>query len=295
MRLFRLTGKSASEIQTNTVKRKEDFIHDVVEGNLQRFFPGCFLIAREPRIGGRIFDTLAYDAKAKVPVILEYKRDKNRDVVEQVDRYYAKLRVYVKDIMPLFQSAVDDLKQIDFANPQIIVVAREFNPEQREVLSLKEAYLRLFTYQLFERDLLVLNKVEPLGLPAITSDRSVGAGAPSPFGYDLEHFGMKEKTLRLYEALEKQIRKIDSRIRPGKINKEFVGFGASGPYFANVTPGVNSLRIGVKYTNRPRKVSGLKLSSSPKYRVMTHYFTLQSQKHLKGAITLIKEAFERTL
>src|SRR5690242_3618294 len=139
MPLFRTANQKVSRIAPRDEKIKEDVVHRLIENNLGRFFDDLLLITRKPRIGGREFDTLALNTATKAPVILEYKRDKSRTVVEQVDLYYVKLKHNESDIMVLLsrQGGVEDLGDVDFDHPQVIIVAKEFTPEQREVASMK--------------------------------------------------------------------------------------------------------------------------------------------------------------
>jgi predicted transport protein len=297
MPLFRIKGRGVSRVLPQEHRVKEEVIHRLIEDNLTDFFGDLQIVARKPRIGGKEFDTLALNKATNAPVIIEYKREKNRSVIEQVDLYYVKLKHNKPDVMILLQQqdAIDDLGQVDFENPEIIVVAKEFTPEQREILTMKSGYLRLFRYLLYEGKLLSLEEVEPLGLPDNLKAKSrVGdGGVDQPYG--LEHFGMRSEIAKLYEKLDKGIRSLDSRIKPGKINKYFVGYGATGAYFCNVSPHVKSLRVAVKCVRRPLKPRGLKIQKLPDYRSMTHVFNVASSPQLKPAIRVIKAALEDSL
>lgn len=254
-------------------------------------------MARKPRIGGREFDTLALNRATNAPVIIEYKREKNRSVIEQVDLYFVKLKHNRSDVMILLQQqdAIEDLGQVDFENPEIIVVAKEFSPEQREILTLKSGYLRLFRYLLYDGRLISLEEVEVLGLPDSLKTKSrIGDGGVDE-RYGLEHFGMRPEVARLYDKLDKGIRSLDSLIKPGKINKYFVGYGATGTYFCSVHPRIKFLRVTVKCARRPAKYRGLKIQELPEYRSMTHVFNIAGPTQLKPALQVIKTALEDSL
>ena len=300
MPLFRLQKRKVKRIAPQEHRIKEDVIHRLLEANLSTLFGDLEFVARKPRIGGKEFDTLALNTATKVPVILEYKRERDRRVVEQVDLYYVKLKNNKADVMILLsqQGAVEDLTEVDLENPQIIVVAREFTPEQREIVSLKTGYLRLFRYQLYEDGILSLEEVEPLGAGVIRirsgsqNDRAISGGP-----YTIEHFGMRHDVRKLYERLDKGITSLDSRVRTPKINKQFVGYGATGPYFCTVNPRVNSLRVHVKFANTPPTPKGIKIVKHPpgKHTSMTHYFQLSSASQLDPALNVIKGALEGSM
>lgn len=71
----------------------------MIEDNLPEFFGDLMFVARKPHIGGKEFDTLAFNTATKSPVIVEYKREKDRGVVEQVDLYFVKLKNNQPDVM----------------------------------------------------------------------------------------------------------------------------------------------------------------------------------------------------
>lgn len=295
MPLFRMNARGVLRIAPDETRIREDKIHQLIETNLSTLFDDLVLVARKPRIGGKEFDTLALNTATNTPVVIEYKRGKDRGVVEQVDLYYVKLRHNKPDVMMLFQrqEAVEDLGEIDFDDPQIIIVAREFTPEQRELLAMKRQYLRLFRYQLYREGVLSLEEVEPLGP---LSEVAASVRRPSS-QYGVDHFGMRADIRKLHEQLDKGITSLDSRVKPGKINKYFIGYGATGSYFCSVKPRVNSIRVEVKCRRKPRRANGLKVRPIPDYQhtPMTHVFDLTSERQLRSGLKAIKGALEDSM
>ena len=295
MPLFRVKGPSVARISPQEQRIKEESIHRTIEENLSKFFSDLLFVAHKPRIGGKEFDTLALHTGTKAPVIVEYKREKDRGVVEQVDLYYVKLKNNKSDVMILLQKqdVIEDLGEVDFENPQIIVVAREFTPEQREILTLKSSYLRLFRYQLYEGGLVSLEVVEPLGAATLTKTRDGRATTPGAYG--IEHFGMKAEVGMLYERLDKGIISLDSLVKPGKVNKFFIGYGATGSYFCNLRPRVHFVKVDVKCHRRPPSLKALKISKNPDYRTMTYTFDVRSRAQIAPALRVIKMALEDSM
>jgi hypothetical protein len=299
MPLFRLKGRRVARISPQEHRIKEESLHHIIEENLSKFFGDLLFVAHKPRIGGREFDTLALNRATHTPVIVEYKREKDRGVVEQVDLYYVKLKNNKSDVLIVLQKedVVEDLGEVDFENPQIIVVAKEFTPEQREILTLKSSYLRLFRYQLYADGIISLEEVEPLGSMArvgttVRGPREVTAGP-----YDIEHFGMKPDVSSLYERLDKGIVSLDSRVKPGKINKYFIGYGATGSYFCCASPLVNSIWVEVRCVRRPLRPRLLAVEKVPKYQhtPMTHVFQISSGAQIQPALRIIKAALEDSM
>lgn len=254
-------------------------------------------MARKPRIGGKEFDTLALHQTTKVPVIIEYKREKDRDVVEQVDLYYVKLKHNSKDVLILLSDVTEDLADVDLESPQIIVVAKEFTPEQRELLTLKKDYLRLVRYQLYEGDILTLEDVQPVSIASARQKSLKAASQQYAPGHGTAHFGMRPQTEELYRELDEEIQSLDSRVRPGKINKHYVGYGATGYYFCSVKPRPTRIKIEVKLRRNPLKTRGIDVRKVPEYQntPMTHVFQISNHNQIRPALKVVKTALEDSL
>ena len=213
--------------------------------------------------------------------------------------YYVKLRNNKADVMVLFgkHGAVQDLEDIDFDHPQIIVVAKEFTPEQKELLGLMSVYLRLWRYQVYSDGVLSLEEVQPLGSPVSPGGRVRPAPRSLGEGWDVEHFGMKPAIRKLYDLLDSEITSLDSRVKPGKVNKWFVGYGATGYYFCTVKPRVNSILIDVKLGRRVSATKGLIIRKLPstKRTTMTHRFQIATDSELRPALRVVLQAFEDSL
>ncbi len=297
MPLFRIKGRKVVRISPQEHRIKEDSIHRTIEDNLSKFFGDLTFVARKPRLGGKEFDTLALNKATNAPVIVEYKREKDRGVIEQVDLYYVKLKNNRSDVMILLQKqdVIEDLGEVDFENPQILVVAKEFTHEQREILTLKSGYLRLFRYQLYDDGLISLEEVEPLGPPAQVLAKTRDGHGVTLGPYGIEHFGMRPEVLKLYQRLDEGITSLDSRVKPGKINKFFVGYGATGSYFCNLKPKVHFVKVEVKCLRKPPRPRALKIRKTPDYRTMTHLFDVSSGGQIGSALRVIKTALEDSM
>lgn len=210
--------------------------------------------------------------------------------------YYVKLKNNKSDVLMLLRKQDEvDLDEIDFENPEIFVVAKEFTSEQRELLGLMHSYLRLFRYQLYADGIVSLERVEPLGAAATSAGRATARRQALVSG-DLEHFGMSLETRKLYEQLDKTITGLDSSVKPGKVNKYFIGYGATGSYFCCVKPRVNSISVEVKLSRRPRR-SRPAARPVPTYQhtPMTHVFQLTSEKEIRQARNILKTALEDSM
>jgi len=299
MPLFRQVGSAVHRVSPKEERIREDVVHRLIESNLSTFFQDLAFVARKPRIGGKEFDTLALNTATKSPVIVEYKRGKNRSVVEQVDLYYVKLKHNAPDVMVLMGrgNVVEDLGEIDFEHPQVIVIAKDFTPEQREILTLKREYLKLFQYQLYDDKLISIQEVEALGFAADTAIRKRVGSTSNAVPYSIEQFGMGTSASKIYKKLDPGILSLDSRVKPGKINKHFIGYGATGWYFCCLRPKPDSIKVEVKFARKPTSARGITVQRIPDYRhtPMTHFFRITSERQIPAALRVIKFALSDSM
>src|SRR5215207_8977016 len=128
LKLFRLTGGEATELASSSVALEKS-LQQVVERNMEVLFGVRFLASEYStgaKHGGRI-DSLGIDENGS-PVIFEYKRAINEDVINQ-GLYYldwlldhrAEFKLLVMEHLG-FETAVE----IDWRNPRLICVASGF-------------------------------------------------------------------------------------------------------------------------------------------------------------------------
>ena len=107
---------------------------------------------------------------------------------------------------------------------------------------------------------------------------------------------MTPETRNLYEQLDKAITGLDSSVKPGKVNKYYIGYGATGSYFCSVKPRVNSVRVEVKFSRRPQRSRvGIRPIEKYFHTPMTHAFQLTTEKEIGHAKKVIKAALEESM
>lgn len=299
MPLFRIEKDVASRVEPDNAKIREEKVHLIIERNLEEFF-GLKFVCHKPHIDGKEIDTLALDRSMKVPVIIEYKREKDRHVMEQVAGYCAKLRKNKLAAMQIVKENLGavDLANIDWDNPQVIIVAKEFTPDQVEEFSSLREVPRLFTFQFLADGMFSLEPVVGQETrTGITRRRSHRNAAPKSGPWDLEHFRMQPRIRALYDLLDKGIVSLDTRVKAAKVNKEFIGYGATGYYFCSIQPSAKGLNVFTKCRREPPLVTGLELKRLGPHRwgPMTHTFKITDESQVKPALRIIKSALEDSL
>lgn len=297
MPLFILKKKSAKRIRSIGIIKPEDRLQNIIEQNLNVFFPNLLLIKHKPVYENKEFDTLAFDTINFAPIIFEYKVSRNRAVGDQVDSYLAILlrnkdlfRYHVKDVLP-------QAKRIDFNMSKVIVIANDFSDVQIDALSLREHYAEMWKYNYYE-GLLLLENVKPSRVAGTQPFRKGLAEevSRSITKYeDISHFKPSPKNLKLYNELHDAIMSLDANMQ-FKINKYFIGYKAGGFYFASLKPRVNSILVELKLS-KPFKSRLINLGKMPKYRKtpLTKRFKIDNEEQIPAARQALKMALEESL
>jgi len=161
LKLFRITDGQAEELE-GTAVALEKSLQTLIEANLESML-GIRLLASEhptgPRHGGRI-DTLGLDENG-IPVIIEYKRARNENVVNQGLFYLDWLMDHRADFKLL---VIDRLGRevadaIDWNSPRLLCIAGDFNRYDEHAVQQMNRNIELVKYRRFGNGLLLLEHV----------------------------------------------------------------------------------------------------------------------------------------
>jgi predicted transport protein len=167
IRLFRLTASSVAEIGGTT---------DTIEKSLQTTFErhldallGVRFLATEFAIEGGRIDTLGIDEN-DAPVILEFKRAANENVINQGLFYLDWLVTHRKDFqwLVLEKLGQEAAGRVDWSAPRLICIAGDFSRYDAHAIKQVSRHIELIRYRRYGEDLLMLEKVA-----------STAAGAPA--------------------------------------------------------------------------------------------------------------------
>ncbi len=147
MALFKI--KNGSVIKLETIRLdKEKSIQKIFEDNLQTVLNIVFLASEySTSFGGRI-DTLSID-KNGAPVIIEYKRNQNDNVINQGLSYLRWLLDHKADFEVLCKNK--DIKiNIDWDSPRVICVAESYNKYDLDTAEILPIKIELIKYKMYE-------------------------------------------------------------------------------------------------------------------------------------------------
>ena len=161
IKLFTLEGGSATEILGSATVLEKSLQH-LIEQNLEAMLGIRFLgseYSTGPKHGGRI-DTLGIDENAS-PVIIEYKRATNENVINQGLFYLdwlfdhrAEFRLLVMDKL-----GEDVSGEIDWTAPRLLCIAGGFTRYDEHAVQQMNRNIELIRYRRFGENLLMLELV----------------------------------------------------------------------------------------------------------------------------------------
>lgn len=161
LKLFRLESSTASEIlgYSSALERP---LQKLIENNLNALL-GVRLVASEfstgREHGGRI-DTLGLDENG-CPVIVEYKRESDKNVINQGLFYLDWLVTHHGDFEMKVLEAIGEkeAKSVEWSGPRLICIAGEFNRYDEYAIKQMNHDIDLIQYAKFGNDLLALEKI----------------------------------------------------------------------------------------------------------------------------------------
>ena len=154
MSLFSINNGIAKKIPSIKVGLERD-IQKIFEGNLNEILNITFLATEYSTTDGRI-DTLGIDNHGS-PVIIEYKRRQNANVISQGLSYLPWLLDHRADFEVLVRKAKIDIK-VDWSTPRVICVAESYNRHDLNTAKLPHIKIELWKFCIYQNDTLI---VEP--------------------------------------------------------------------------------------------------------------------------------------
>lgn len=161
IKLFRLIDNGVEELTGHTVT-VEKSLQSLMERNLESLI-GVRFLASEYSTGkkhrGRI-DTLGIDEN-NCPVIIEYKRSTNENVINQGLYYLDWLMDHQAEFMVLVMSRLGQeiAQSIDWSTPRLLCVAGGFTKYDEHAVQQINRNIELYTYKRYGEELLLLDLV----------------------------------------------------------------------------------------------------------------------------------------
>jgi len=187
---------------------KEKNIQNLIEKNLDKVF-NCIFLASEYSTGkehkGRI-DTLAL-SEDKNPVIIEYKKTESNQLVNQSMFYLDWLIDHHGDFQVLVNEKIDNIK-VDWSDIRVICIAPSYNKFDKNAVKNYGINIELWQYNLYESNMLNLEKVFPIS----TSDIKIRKKVDEEKTFETHLRNASKNIKKIAKDLSEYIRNIDEGI-----------------------------------------------------------------------------------
>ncbi len=167
LKLFNIKGK-IEELPSKQVTLEKE-LQTLLEENMQTFFGVTFLKSEYKITNGRM-DSIGIDEN-NCPVIFEYKRSLNENVINQGLFYLDWLLDHKADFKLLVMEVLGQKKadEIDWSMPCVICIANDFTKFDEHAVNQMQRNIKLVRYRKFGDGLIAL---EHLNAPQIQSNNS---------------------------------------------------------------------------------------------------------------------------
>jgi len=166
MPLFEITNGKALRLDP-TALGKEKQIQEVFEKNLVTLLNIDLLKSEHVTSSGGRIDTLGIDRNGS-PVIIEYKKTQNDNVINQGLSYLKWLLDHKADFEMLCQR-MKIARDIDWTSPRLICVAENYNKFDIDTAEILPIKIELLRFTVYNSDLLYIDKESQLPVKISTS------------------------------------------------------------------------------------------------------------------------------
>ena len=154
IKLFRVGSDKVDELtgMTDTIEKS---VQTFFEKNLEALLGVRFLASEFTTSNGGRIDTLGLDENG-CPIILEYKRASNENVINQGLFYLDWLMDHRKDFqwMVMEKLGKQDAEAVDWSAPRLICIAGDFNRYDDHAVRQIQRNIELIRYRRFGADLM---------------------------------------------------------------------------------------------------------------------------------------------
>jgi predicted transport protein len=158
LKLFRTTPCGVAELSGGAMALEKS-LQTLFEANLENLLGVRFLASEFIITEGRI-DTLGIDENNS-PVVIEYKRSSNENVINQGLFYLDWLMGHRKDFEWLVMETLgaETAKTVDWSGSRLICIAGDFHKYDEHAVKQMNRNIALIRYRKFEGDLLLLEQL----------------------------------------------------------------------------------------------------------------------------------------
>jgi predicted transport protein len=206
MALFKINNSKVEKLSISAIG-KEKNIQKLFEDNLLTILNVDFLASEySTSFGGRI-DTLGIDKNGS-PVIIEYKRNQNDNIINQGLSYLRWLLDHKADFEILCRNKNINI-EIDWSSPRVICVAESYNKFDLDTVEILPIKIELLKYRIYENNILLVDS-ETQKAVRISTSKLYQKGKKEKEATRLQ----KEYTIEMHlKIASKQIKELFMRLK----------------------------------------------------------------------------------
>ncbi len=301
LKLFRIGGNGVSEIHGSAVALEKS-LQELIESHLEDFIGVRFLASEfstGKEHGGRM-DTLGIDENG-FPVIMEYKRSANQNVINQGLFYLDWLMNHKRDFewLVLEKFGKDSADNVDWSAPRLICIAGDFNKYDEHAVKQMNRNIELIRYRRYDSDLLLFDLVNATSVTVSgDSPGSAGGQARTSSGSKTvsEYLEQAPADLGdLYEALKAHLVALGDDVQIKTLQNYFAFKRIKNFACVEVHNRTRNLLVYVKVN--PDQVS-LEEGFTRDVRKIGHFgtgdleITIRNHEDLERALPLVEKSYE---
>ncbi len=295
IKLFKIDSHKVTELQSTSVKIEKS-LQSQIESNLDTYLGVQFLateFSTGSKHGGRI-DTLGIDENGS-PVIIEYKRATNENVINQGLFYLDWLMDHKAkfELLLLKNIGKEDSENIDWSNPRLLCIAGDFTKYDEHAVKQMNRNIELIRYRKFGEGLLLF---ELVNVAEAKGGNSSGSSTRTNYKTVTEHLESANQELTdLYHSLRDFLLSLGDDVQEKTLKYYFAYKRIKN--FACVEVYTQSKKLKVYIKLNPGKVN-LEKGFTKDVRNIGHYgtgdleITIRNQEDLEKAEVLILKSYE---
>ncbi len=245
IKLFRQSGDMLEQLSTPEIPL-EKALQNLFEKNLETLLGVRFLASEYITSNGGRMDTLGIDENG-YPVIIEYKRDRSENVINQGLFYLDWLMDHRGDFEILVRDKFgkDAAQAIEWSAPRLICIASDFTKYDTHAVKQMSRNIELIRYRAFSNDLLLLDL-----LTSVSTAPTPVASAPgkvNKYKTNLESLAdASEELANLYADIEGYLLELgDDVVR--KVVKNYFAFKRIKNFACvEIKPSIDTVRLYLK-------------------------------------------------
>jgi len=301
IKLFKLASSGVLELESKSVGLEKS-LQALIEKNLEAFL-GVRFLATEYSTGkthgGRI-DTLGIDEN-HCPVIIEYKRALNENVINQGLFYLDWLLDHKAEFQWLVMEKLgkDEAKEVEWGSPRLICIAGDFTKYDEHAVQQINRNIELMRYRQYGNDFLLLdlvNSVQATSIAVNDSPKSKGAIKYKTVSEYLE--GAPQELKDRFESLKDFLLALGDDVRMNTLKFYFAFKRIKNFACVEIHPKTKSILVYVKVDPDSLDMKSLGKGFVRDVRKVGHFGTgdleirINSDEDLKKAETLLIRSYE---